>query len=77
MTEAPNFSARITEAEVKALRAVDVIHGALNDLEGAAILANEYDASPAMRAATMQLVAARTAIFTAAALARDYARREG
>ena len=73
MTEVPNFSTRITEAEEKALEAVRAL-GAL-----AAELVDPFADGPqedALRDQWQQLWELQKAIATAAALARDYARRE-
>lgn len=75
--DTPNFTTRITEAEEKALEALSAIHSELHELERQFQTAAERHVSDAMFAAMNDLIVLRIAVVTAAALARDYAGREG
>lgn len=72
-----NFETRVTEAEERALEAIETIKQELFDLDEKAADAGDDLHASALGGAAGQLFSVQAAISTAAALARDYARREG
>ena len=76
MTE-PNFETRVTEAEERALEAVEALKCVLFALDEVAADAGDDVHASALGGAAGQLFSVQAALVTAAALARDYARKEG
>jgi hypothetical protein len=76
MTEAPNFSTRITEAEEMAKDAYATMKDACTDFAGDSYEQGEFEESIKFHEVGERLNGALEAFMTAAALARDYARRE-